>query len=127
LASAFRAAAERHPELRLVVAAELGKLAPLLWHALESERAPRVVTTGYVDDATLAALYAGAEALLHPALLEGFGLTPLESMAAGTPVVAFDAPGVDEVVGDTGVLVQSGDADALAQGLLGLLADPDRR
>ena len=127
LASAFRAAAERHPELRLVVAAELGKLAPLLWHALESERAPRVVTTGYVDDATLAALYAGAEALLHPALLEGFGLTPLESMAAGTPVVAFDAPGVSEIVADAGLLVPLNDTAALADALLMLLSDPAKR
>ncbi len=129
LARAFGTAGERDRSLRLVVAGALGKLAPLLWSALDDAGVPRerVVATGYVDDATLAALYAGAEALLHPALLEGFGLTPLEAMAAGTPVVGFDAPGVDEVVGDAGVLVPSGDADALAQGLLDLLSDPDRR
>ena len=129
LARAFRAASERDGALRLVVAGALGKLAPLLWSALDDARVARerVVATGYVDDPTLAALYAGAEALLHPALLEGFGLTPLESMAAGTPVVAFAAPGVIEIVGDTGVLVPTGDSDALAEALLSLLADPDRR
>jgi glycosyltransferase involved in cell wall biosynthesis len=129
LGRAFRAASERNGALRLVVAGALGKLAPLLWSALDDAGVPRerVVATGYVDDATLAALYAAAEALLHPALLEGFGLTPLEAMSAGTPVVAFDAPGVAEIVGDAGLLVPLGDADALADALLTLLADAQRR
>lgn len=129
LLRAFRAAAERDRSLHLVVAGALGKLAPHLWSALDESGVARerVVATGYVDDATLAALYAGAEVLLHPALLEGFGLTPLEAMAAGTPVVAFEAPGVDEVVADAGVLVPVGDADALGEALVALLDDPDRR
>src|SRR5438067_2541173 len=91
LVSAFARAAERHGELRLVIAGQLGKLAPYLHAALERGRAPRerVVLAGFVSDDDLAALYAAAECLLHPALLEGFGLTPLESLAAGTPVVGF--------------------------------------
>ena len=129
LAAAFRAAAGRHPDVRLVVAGDLGKLATHLWRALDAEGAPRerVVTVGYIDDALLAALYAGADALVHPALLEGFGLTPLEAMAAGTPVVAFDAPGVSEIVGDAGVLVPANDAAALADALIAVLGDPARR
>jgi glycosyltransferase involved in cell wall biosynthesis len=76
-----------------------------------------------VDDPTLAALYAGAECLLHAALLEGFGLTALESLAAGTPVVAYAGGAVAEVVGDAGLLVPSGDEDALAGALCRLLDD----
>jgi glycosyltransferase involved in cell wall biosynthesis len=125
LVSAFARAAERHPDLRLVIAGALGKLAPFLHDALERGRAPRerVVLAGHVSEAELAALYAGAECLLHAALLEGFGLTPLESLAAGTPVVGYRAGAVEEVVGDAGVLVESDQADALGEALLAYLGD----
>ena len=48
----------------------------------------------------LRSLYATAIALVHPSLYEGFGLTALEAMAAGVPVIAAEAPGVREVCGD---------------------------
>jgi len=125
LVSAFARAAERHADLRLVVAGDLGKLATHLHRALERGRAPRerVVLAGHVTDDELAALYAGAECLLHAALLEGFGLTPLESLAAGTPVVGLRAGAVEEVVGDAGVLVETGRPDALGDALVGYLDD----
>jgi glycosyltransferase involved in cell wall biosynthesis len=108
---------------------DLGKLARFLTTALERTRAPRerIVVTGRVDDKTLAALYAGAECLLHAALLEGFGLTPLESLAAGTPVVGYRAGAVEEVVGDCGVLVDPSDPDALGEALVAYLGDTARQ
>ncbi len=126
LLAAFALAAEDDRELRLVIAGDLGKLAAHLRDALDRTRAPRerVVVTGFVDDATLAALYAGAECLLHAALLEGFGLTPLESLAAGTPVVGYRAGAVEEVVGDAGLLVEPEDPDALGEALRTYLASP---
>jgi glycosyltransferase involved in cell wall biosynthesis len=125
LVTAFARAAERHADLRLVIAGALGKLAPFLHQALERGRAPqgRVVLAGHVSEAELAALYAGAECLLHAALLEGFGLTPLESLAAGTPVVGYRAGAVQEVVGDAGVLVESGRPEALGDALITYLED----
>ena len=125
LVSAFARAAERHRDLRLVVAGQLGKLAPFLHEALARGRAPRdrVVLAGFVTDPELAALYAASECLLHPALLEGFGLTPLESLAAGTPVVGFRAGAVEEVVGDAGVLTDPDRDGALGDALLGYLDD----
>src|SRR5207245_3237607 len=92
--------------------------------AVAPARGPRepVIGSGFVDAAALAALYAGAECLLHAALLEGFGLTALESLAAGTPVVAFAGGAVAEVVGDAGLLVRAGDDEALA-GALGRMLD----
>lgn len=129
LLSAFARAAATDPELRLVIAGDLGKLSSFLTRALERTKAPRerIVTTGRVDDVTLAALYAGAECLLHAALLEGFGLTPLESLAAGTPVVGYRAGAVEEVVGDAGVLVDPSDPDALGDALVAYLGDSARQ
>jgi glycosyltransferase involved in cell wall biosynthesis len=129
LLAAFARAAAADGDLRLVIAGDLGKLSAFLTRALERTRAPRerIVVTGRVDDPTLAALYAGAEALLHAALLEGFGLTPLESLAAGTPVVGYRAGAVAEVVGDAGVLVDPGDADALGDALTAYLGDASRQ
>ncbi|MEK7860117.1 MAG: glycosyltransferase family 1 protein, partial [Chloroflexota bacterium] len=123
LLAAFARAADDDGDLRLVIVGDLGKLATYLREALERTDAPRerVVRAGRVDDATLAALYAGAECLLHAALLEGFGLTPLESLAAGTPVVGYRVGAVEEVVGDAGLLVDPADPDALAEALCTLL------
>ena len=125
LVTAFARAAERHGDLRLVIAGDLGKLAPFLHDALRRGNAPthRVVLAGHVSDEDLAALYAGAECLLHPALLEGFGLTPLESLAAGTPVVGFRAGAVEEVVGDAGLLVESDGPESLGEALVRYLDD----
>ena len=125
LLRAFARAADRDLEIRLIVVGDLGKLARHLHEALTGERVPtdRVVLTGFVDDQTLAALYAGAETLLHAAFLEGFGLTALESLAAGTPVVGYAGGAVAEVVGDAGLLVRSGDEEALAGALCRILDD----
>jgi glycosyltransferase involved in cell wall biosynthesis len=129
LLAAFARAAAIDGELRLVIAGDLGKLSSFLTRALERTRAPRerIVVTGRVTDTTLGALYAGAECLLHAALLEGFGLTPLESLAAGTPVVGYRAGAVEEVVGDAGVLVDASEADALGGALVAFLGDPARQ
>ena len=125
LLRAFARAAERDRDLRLVVVGELGKLSSALHAALRDPRVPRdrVIVTGYVDDRILAALYAGADCLLHAAFLEGFGLTALESLAAGTPVVGYGGGAVGEVVGDAGVLVRSGDEDSLGEALVRFLSD----
>ncbi|MDP9245955.1 MAG: glycosyltransferase, partial [Chloroflexota bacterium] len=129
LFAAFARAADRDRDLRLVIAGTLGKLAGLMRDALAQSRVDpsRVVVAGGVDDATLAALYAGAECLLHAAWLEGFGLTALEALAAGTPVVGYRAGAVAEVVGEAGLLVDERDPDALGDALVALLADESMR
>ena len=125
LFAAFARAAARDDALRLVIVGTLGKLASFMRTALERSRLDpaKVVITGSVDDRTLAALYAEAECLLHPAHFEGFGLTALESLACGTPVVAYRAGAVSEVVGDAGLLVEPG-ADTLGDALVRFLDDP---
>jgi glycosyltransferase involved in cell wall biosynthesis len=84
----------------------------------------RLVLPGYVDARTLRGLVAGAAVLAFPSRYEGFGLPPLEALAAGTPVVASDVPAVREVLGRHARLVPPGDPDALAAALGRVLAEP---
>jgi len=71
-----------------------------------------VRVTGFVSAAELPVLLAAALALVHPSKYEGFGLTPLEAMAAGTPVLAANKGALPEVVGDAGMLLEPDDVDA---------------
>ena len=91
------------------------------------DRHGRVRLLGAVDDKTLASLYRGATLVLHTSRAEGFGLTCLEAMAAGAPIVATDIPSVRELVEDAAVLVPVDDADRLAGAIAELLDDPSRR
>jgi glycosyltransferase involved in cell wall biosynthesis len=82
---------------------------------------------GYLDGATLRSVVAHATALCFPSIDEGFGLPPLEALAAGTPVVASDLPVLREVLADAGPAVRffaPRDADALAQAISAALAAP---
>jgi glycosyltransferase involved in cell wall biosynthesis len=79
---------------------------------------------GHVDDALLPGLYAGAAAFVLPSLYEGFGLTALEALAAGVPVVAADRGALPEVCGDAAQLVDPTDGEAIAAALERALDDP---
>ena len=79
---------------------------------------------GPVAPADLPALYNLALALAHPAHYEGFGLTPLEAMACGTPVVCSNASSLPEVVGDAALLVDPVDVEAWTAALDRVLHDP---
>jgi glycosyltransferase involved in cell wall biosynthesis len=79
------------------------------------------------DPPTLARLYAQALALVHPSVHEGFGLTPLEAMAAGVPVVAVRNPAVAEVCADAAIYVDAVDPGALEREVARLHAEPAHR
>lgn len=84
----------------------------------------RVRTLGFVDDTQLRALYRRAAIYVHPSLYEGFGLTVLEAMASGTPVVTSNRSSLPEVAGDAALLVDPTDVGALADAIGGLCWDP---
>lgn len=67
--------------------------------------------------------------LVHPAYMEGLGVSLLQASAAGVPVIASRAGGMPEAVrdGDNGLLVPPGDADALQAAIERLVADPALR
>ena len=87
----------------------------------------RVHFTGRVADAHLPALYAGAMAFAYMSMYEGFGLPPLEAMAAGVPVLTGNLTSLPEVVGDAGVMVDPMDVDAIARGLKELIEKQELR
>lgn len=78
---------------------------------------------GYVEQDELVRLYRGAACLVMPSRYEGFGLTVLEAMACGTPVVAVPDPALQEVAGDAAVWAQEHE---LADGIRRALAERDR-
>ena len=83
--------------------------------------------TGHVSDAVLDALYERAVALACVSREEGFGFTPLEALARGTPAVVADLPVFDETLGEAALRVAPGDPDALAAALLRLEREPELR
>ena len=82
----------------------------------------RVAWLGHVDDERLAALMAECDAFCLPSLFESFGLTALEAMAAGAPVVVSNRGALPEVVGDAGIVTDPSPA-ALAAALASVLDD----
>ena len=87
--------------------------------SLKKIAGPTVQFLGRLPDEEVAAQYARCQALIFPGE-EDFGITPLEAMASGRPVVAYKAGGALETVisGQTGVLFSEQTADSLAQALV---------
>jgi glycosyltransferase involved in cell wall biosynthesis len=128
LVAAFDQVAVDDAEVRLVLAGPDGWGADALAEAVgRAHHRDRIVRLGWVDDDARAALLRGATVVAYPSVYEGFGLVPLEAMAAGVPVVSTRAGAIPEVVGDAAELVEVGDTDALAGALARLLGDRARR
>lgn len=82
---------------------------------------------GYVPDADLPALYAGAAVLALPSFYEGFGLPCLEAMAAGTPVVASDRGALPETCAGAALHADPADPAAFAAACVAAATEPDTR
>ena len=79
--------------------------------------------TGFLPDAELRHLHAGAVALLLPSACEGFGLPAVEAAACGTPVVATTASPLPQLLAGGGIFVPPGDEAALTSAIRQLLTD----
>lgn len=111
----------------LVMAGKISddKQYPEVLKLIESNRlGESVILPGFVGDEDLLKLFKHTRVFLFPSLYEGFGLTPLEAMAAGVPVVSSNTSSMPEVLGKAAILVNPEDPEAMASGALGILDNP---
>jgi len=112
----------------LVVVGKRGWLYEGFFAELEHSPARQsVILPGYVPDAHLPAVYAGAQALVFPSLYEGFGLPILEAMACGTPVACSDTSSLPEVAGGAALLFDPTSEAAITDAVRRLLNDDGYR
>lgn len=124
---AWRKASRDLPEdVHLVVSGHAGR-AHVFGAGSGAISGPRIKAVGFVAEAHMGPLVAGAEAFLFPSLYEGFGLPIVEAMACGTPVLTSDATATAEVAGGCALLVDPTRADSIAAGLLRLSAEEGLR
>ena len=129
LVRAFARVAERHPHVRLVVAGENRTFPREDPEGLARSLgvANRVEFRAYVQDQELAGLYNRASVFAFLSEYEGFGMTPLEALAAGVPVVVADTAVAREVCGPSACYVRTGDIEETASAIGRLLTDKAER
>ncbi|MFW2439044.1 MAG: glycosyltransferase family 4 protein [Arenicellales bacterium] len=114
---------DRIPHHLVLVGGDGWKMNELLGELKHSDIAARVHMIGYATDEQLKALYAGASAYAHPSLYEGFGLTVLESMAVGCPVITSNVYSLPEVAGEAALLVDPLCIDKIAEAIEAVCTD----
>jgi len=123
---AYRMLRERGTDISLALCGARGwKCDDLVGKIVGGELGRRVIWTGYVDQADLPLIYQGARCFVFPSLYEGFGLPPLEAMAAGVPVVCSEKASLPDVVGTAAVMVQPEKPESIANGIEKILSDPN--
>lgn len=128
LLRAFAKFSMTHPECRLVLVGKKEGMLRCDGEALDLvDKDPRlagkVTWTGYVDKDTLHTLYRQASLFVFPSYYEGFGLPPLEAMAAGCPVLCSDAASLPEVCGEAAVYFDPHDVEGLSCAMQKILSN----
>jgi alpha-1,3-rhamnosyl/mannosyltransferase len=126
LIAAFASATAHLPDAQLVIvgADRSWPVQDLNEHARSLGVAEKVRVLDYVEESQLAVLYARASVFAFLSEYEGFGLTPLEALTAGVPIVVLDTPVAREVYGPAAVYVPRGDIGAAAAALGRFLHSP---
>jgi glycosyltransferase involved in cell wall biosynthesis len=88
---------------------------------------PSVYRMSYVAEEKLPLLYQGAEAFVFPSLAEGFGLTLLEAMACGTPVICSNTAAMPETAGGAARLVPPLEVEAWVEAIDSIISDSELR
>ena len=116
---------QERPRTWFLLGTHLGGARTNFYTQLEARTPPEGVTfLGTVTRDELRVLYQRAVALVFPSLYEGFGLPPLEAMAAGTPVIAMRVSAVPEVGGDAVLYADGMSPTALASAMESVATSP---
>jgi glycosyltransferase involved in cell wall biosynthesis len=129
LVGGFARLAANHPGVRLEIVGDNRTLPHVDVQALiaGSGAAERIRARSYVPDDTLAELYARASAFAFLSDYEGFGMTPLDALAAGIPVVVLDTEVAREIYGPAALFVDRPDPAAIQLALERVLFDDGER
>lgn len=121
------AAAKIDADIFLVIAGEIGSSHIFSKMNFDQKLLSRVHFTGRVSDADLPGLYTSALGFVYPSLYEGFGLPPLEAMAAGVPVLASNSTSIPEVVGQSGILFNPTNIEEISTSIIEVASDESLR
>ncbi|GAC1473340.1 MAG: hypothetical protein PVSMB7_27180 [Chloroflexota bacterium] len=118
-----------HPNIRYTIIGDGPDRPRLICLAQELDVANRVAFRGNVSDEDLEAAYRETDIFVLPSTHEGFGIVYLEAMAHGKPVIGVRAGGVADVIVHevNGLLTRKAGADAVADAIARLIADPALR
>ena len=100
------------------------------WHGVETNldhRDPHVRSLGFIDEDDLPSVYRLASVYVFPSLYEGFGMTILEAMASGTPVVTSTTTSIPETAGDAAILIDPENVTELHRAIELVLSDEQIR
>ncbi|MEM8739989.1 MAG: glycosyltransferase family 4 protein [Pseudomonadota bacterium] len=124
---------KRHPQVTAVIiggttADNRNFLEDLSGRVSRAGLAERIQILGEQPDGKVPEFFRAMDIFVAPQRWEGFGLTPLEAMASGVPVVATRAGAFEEMIldGATGIVVDTEDDAALEGAIDTLIADPER-
>ncbi len=126
LVRVFAEIARERKNVKLLIAGSGPARADII-ESMPQEYSERLILPGHLED--IQSAYGAADIFVSSARYEGFGLSILEAMRAGLPVVATEVGGVPEILdhGHSGLLIPQGEPDALEETLLELLHDPELR
>jgi len=118
----------KYKDLKLVITGKPDKGFPDLPRSIDSSLIRKdIITTGFVPDEDLPIIYNHASVFVFPSHYEGFGLTPLEAMACGAPVVSSNLSCMPEILGDAALYFNPNNHKEMAEKINQILSSNEKR